>query len=128
MNSIILTGRMTDDAELKHSQSGVAVATFSIAVDRGKDRDGKDKGTDFPRCIAFGKTAENLAKYQGKGSKILIDGHLQTGSYTKQDGTKVYTTDVIADKVEFLESKKQQTPESLGFHEYGEDDEGDLPF
>ncbi len=128
MNNVVLTGRLTADAEVKYSQSGTAVASFSLAVDRGKDKNGEDRGADFPRCIAFGKTAENLAKYQRKGSNILIDGHLQTGSYTKQDGTKVYTTDVIADRVEFLENKKQQTPKSLGFREYSEDDEGDVPF
>lgn len=121
MNKIILTGRLTADVELK-SGGNVSVANFSIAVDRGKEKDGTDKGADFPRCVAFGKTAENLAKYQGKGSNILIEGHLQTGSYTKKDGTKVYTTDVICERIEWLESKKSSVP--AGFNEV----EGDPPF
>lgn len=118
MNKVILTGRLTADVELK-SGGNVSVANFSIAVDRGKEKDGTDKGADFPRCVAFGKTAENLSKYQGKGSNILIEGHLQTGSYTKKDGTKVYTTDVICERIEWLESKKSSVPE--GFHEYEDD-------
>lgn len=121
MNKVFLTGRLTADVELK-SGANVSVANFSIAVDRGKEKDGTDKGADFPRCVAFGRTAENLAKYQGKGSNILIEGHLQTGSYTKKDGTKVYTTDVICEKIEWLDSKKSNAP--AGFHEV----EGDPPF
>lgn len=118
MNVIILSGRLTSNVELKQG-ANIAVGNFSLAVDRGKDKDGTDKGTDFPRCVVFGRTAENLAKYQGKGSKVLINGHLQTGSYTKKDGTKVYITDVICDKVEWLESKKDSVPD--GFHEYEDD-------
>jgi single-strand DNA-binding protein len=121
MNRIFLTGRLTADVELKQSTT-TSVGNFILAVDRGKDKDGTDKGTDFPRCVVFGKTAENLAQYQGKGSKILIEGHLQTGSYIKKDGTKVYTTEVVCDKIEWLESKKAAVPD--GFHEY----EGDPPF
>lgn len=121
MNKVVLTGRLTADVELK-SGGNVSVANFSIAVDRGKEKDGTDKGADFPRCVAFGRTAENLAKYQGKGSNILIEGHLQTGSYAKKDGTKVYTTDVICERIEWLESKKSSVP--AGFHEV----DGDPPF
>lgn len=103
MNQVILTGRLTRDAEISYTQSQMTVARFSLAVDRGKDKNGESRGADFPNCVAFGKTAENLERYSGKGLRVAISGHIQTGSYEKQDGTKVYTTDVVADRVEFLD-------------------------
>lgn len=113
MNSVILIGRTTKDIELRYSQNGnMAIARFSLAVDRMS----KDKGTDFIGCIAFGKTAELLEKYVSKGRKIAIQGHIQTGSYEK-DGHKVYTTDVIVDRMEFCESKQgnESKPDTDGF-------------
>lgn len=105
MNQVIISGRLTKDISLQYvSDSGTAVARFSVALDRGKDRNGNDRGTDFPNCVAFGKTAENLERYSGKGCRVLVAGRLQTGSYEK-DGQKVYTTDVIADRVEFIDWK-----------------------
>ena len=104
MNQVIISGRLTKDIELKYTTSQMAVARFSLALDRGKDKDGNDKGADFPNCVAFGRTAENLEKFSGKGLRISIIGHLQTGSYDK-DGQKVYTTDVIADRVEIIDWK-----------------------
>jgi single-strand DNA-binding protein len=106
MNKSILIGRLTRDPEVRYSQATppVAIARFSIAVDRKfKTADGQD--ADFINCQAFGKTAEFVKKYFTKGMKIVIDGHIQTGSYTNKDGQKVYTTDVVAENVEFAESK-----------------------
>lgn len=103
MNNVCLIGRITRDPEVRYSQSGTAVCRFSIAIDRGKDKDSNDLGADFPNCIAFGKTAETIEKYFSKGRKIGIAGRLQTGSYEK-DGVKHYTTDVIVDRFDFCDS------------------------
>lgn len=103
MNNVCLIGRITRDPEVRYgAQSQMAVARFSVAIDRGKDKDGNDRGADFPSIVCFGKTAELVEKYLGKGRLIGIEGHIQTGSYEK-DGHKVYTTDVVADKVRFLD-------------------------
>lgn len=104
MNSVILIGRLTKDPEIRYTAgTQMAVATFSVAIDRGKDRNGESKGTDFPRVMTFGKVAENCEKFLAKGRLVGIQGRLQTGSYTNKDGVTVYTTDVVADRVEFLE-------------------------
>ena len=108
MNVVTLVGRLTRDPELKEGTT--SVARFSVAIDRGKDRDGNDRGTDFPNVVVFGKQAESCAKYLEKGRQVAIQGRIQTGSYTKQDGTKVYTTDVVADRVEFLGGKQEGDP------------------
>ena len=84
----------------------MAVAQFTVAINRPK-KNGEDNGADFPRCIAFGKTAENLEKFTSKGRLIAIQGRIQTGSYKNKAGETVYTTDVVADRVEFLEWKKR---------------------
>ena len=105
MNKVFLIGRMTSDPVLRYSDSQVAVLRFNVAIDRGRDKNGNDKGTDFPSVLAFGRTAENLSKFVGKGNRVAIDGHIQTGKYTKQNGDTVYTTDVIADRVEFIDWK-----------------------
>ena len=103
MNSVSLIGRLTRDPEVRYGQaSQTAVARFSIAIDRGRDRDGNDRGTDFPNIVCFGKTAELVEKYLGKGRLVGITGRIQTGSY-ERDGKKVYTTEVLADRVEFLD-------------------------
>lgn len=105
-NLVILTGRLTKDVSVSYAAATqMAVARFNIALDRGKDKNGKDRGADFPNCVAFGRTAENLEKFSGKGLRIQITGHLQTGSYDDKDGKKVYTTDVIADRIEFIDWK-----------------------
>ena len=139
MNSVNLIGRLTKDPELRYTPSQVAVARFSVAIDRGKDKNGENRGADFPNIVAFGKTAETCSKYLSKGRQVGIQGHIQTGSYEKQDGTKVYTTDVVADRIHFIgnkseapSNKPQQEPdlaEMYGFHEYDEmEDEGEIPF
>lgn len=118
MNSVNLTGSLVRDPEVRYTQSQMAVCSFTLAVDRQRKKDDPNAQTaDFPRCIAFGKTAENMSKYLHKGSKVGVEGRIQTGSYKKQDGTTVYTTNVIANHVEFLDSKQQST--SQGFPAYG---------
>jgi single-strand DNA-binding protein len=101
MNSVQLTGRWTSDPELKYSQSGMAICKATLAVNR---RFKKDEA-DFLRVVLFKQSAEAAANYTKKGSQVAITGTIQTGSYTKDDGTKVYTTDIIADNIEFLDTK-----------------------
>lgn len=120
MNSVVLIGRLTKDVDLRYSNNQTAVGRFSLAVDRHD----KDKNCDFISCIAFGKSAENLEKYVKKGNKVAISGRIQTGSYTNKDGRQVYTTDVVAERVEFIESKQNQQ-EPYG---YFNENEEKLPF
>lgn len=101
MNNVSLVGRLTRDPEIKATNSGSSYARFSIAIDRR----GKDAGTDFINIVAFGKTSEFIERYFRKGQRIGINGRIQTGSYEGKDGKKVYTFDVIAENVEFVESK-----------------------
>lgn len=102
MNSVQLIGRLTRDPEVRYTGNQMAVATFSIAIDRPPKPDGT-KETDFPRITVFGRQAENCEKYLVKGRLVGIEGRIQTGSYTNRNGDKVYTTDVVANRVEFLE-------------------------
>ena len=125
MNSVILIGRLTRDPELRYTPSQMAVATFSVAIDR-PTANGKEKQTDFPRVTVFGKAAENCEKFLAKGRLVGIQGTLQTGSYEK-NGITVYTTDVIANRVEFLEwgeKKPQADFAPAGFAAMDED----IPF
>ena len=111
MNNVVLTGRLTKDPEprsIMTANGEMQAVNFILAVDRKTKKD-EQNSADFIRCQAFSKTAEAICKYLHKGSKIGIRGHIQTGSYDKQDGTKVYTTDVIIDQVEFLDSKSNDT-------------------
>lgn len=103
MNKVILIGRLTRDPEIRATANST-MASFSVAVDRRYKQDGQPDA-DFPRVIAWGKTAEFIEKYFHKGMKIGIEGRIQTGSYQNQSGQTIYTTDVIADAVEFVESK-----------------------
>lgn len=106
MNKTILMGRLTREPEVRYSasDSGLAIARFTLAVNRRFHKDG-EPSADFISCVAFGKNAEFLEKYIGKGRQICICGRIQTGSYTNKDGQKVYTTEVVADEVEFADSK-----------------------
>ena len=108
MNKVILMGRLTRDPEVRYSQgeNATAVARFTLAVDRRFRRD--DASTDFIGCVAFGRNAEFIEKYFREGTKALITGRIQTGSYTNRDGQKVYTTDVVVEDQEFAESKNAQ--------------------
>ena len=103
MNSVTLIGRLTKDPEVRYgAESQNAYCRFSIAIDRGKDRNGTDMGADFPNIVCFGKTAENCERFLKKGRLVGIQGRIRTGKYEK-NGQTVYTTDVYADRVEFLE-------------------------
>ena len=113
MNSVVLIGRLTRDPETRYtSGSQMAVCTFTIAIDR-VTRQGEEKKTDFPRITVFGKQAENCDRYLAKGRKAAVAGRIQTGSYEK-DGRTVYTTEVIANNVEFLSSGQQGQGQSQG--------------
>lgn len=103
MNSVELIGRLTKDPEVRYtSGSQMAVATLTVAIDRPSDKNGQ-KQTDFPRVIVFGKQAENCEKYLKKGRMIAVQGRIQTGSYKNKDGDTVYTTDVAANRIEFID-------------------------
>ncbi len=106
MNSVQLIGRLTRDPEVRYSngETAIAIARFTVAVDRRIKRD-SENNADFINCIAFGKTGEVAEKYFRKGQRIALNGRIQTGSYTNNEGQKVYTTDVIAENIEFVESK-----------------------
>lgn len=107
INRTVLVGRLTKDPELKYTQSGLAVVRFTLAVNRAFKNGQGEQEADFIQCTAWRKTAENVANYLKKGSLCGVDGRIQTGSFDGQDGKKVYTTDVVADSVQFLESKKE---------------------
>ena len=103
MNCVVLIGRLTRDPEMRYlPDTQMAVAKFSIAIDRVQGT-GKEKKTDFPGITVFGKSAENCEKYLKKGRLVGVQGRLQTGSYKNKEGATVYTTEVVADRVEFLE-------------------------
>lgn len=114
MNKVIMTGRLTKDVELRFTKDQKAVAGFNIAVDRGGKKDDGSSDADFPRVNCFGKTAENLANYCHKGSLILVEGSIRTGSYQNKNGENVYTTDISAFRIEFLDNfgKKEEQKEA----------------
>lgn len=107
MNKVILMGRLTRDPEVRYTQgeNAMAIARFTLAVDRRFKRQGDEQTADFVNCVVFGKTAEFAERYLHQGTKVVGCGRLQTGSYTNKDGNRVYTTDVVLDEVEFAESK-----------------------
>ena len=106
MNKVVLMGRLTRDPEVRYSagENALAIARYTLAVDRRFRRDG-EASADFIQCVSFGRTAEFAEKYFRQGLKVVVTGRIQTGSYTNKDGQKVYTTDVVAENVEFAESK-----------------------
>ena len=118
MNKVILMGRLTRDPEVRYSQgeSSTAVARFTLAVDRrfARKDNGNEQSADFINCVAFGKTGEFVEKYFRQGSKAVVCGRIQTGSYTNKDGQKVYTTDVVVEEVEFAESKAAASNSNFG--------------
>ena len=105
MNKVFLVGRLARDPELRYSSSNLATMRCAIAVDRQFVREGEERGADFINIVAFGNRAETMSKYLTKGSQIAVDGRIQTGSYDGQDGKKVYTTDVVVENFQFLDSK-----------------------
>lgn len=135
MNNVMLIGRLTRDPEVRYAaQSQMAIARFTIAIDR-PTKQGAEKQADFPQITVFGKQAENVERFLGKGRLVAVQGRIQTGSYQDKDGKTVYTTGVVADRVEFLDFAKdnaqrpaqqaQQTqPAPSGFEEI----DIDIPF
>ena len=107
MNKVILMGRLTRDPEVRYSQGDnqTAIGRYTLAVDRRFRRDGDQQSADFINCVTFGRQAEFAEKYLRQGTKIVVSGRIQTGSYTNRDGVKVYTTDVVVEEQEFAESK-----------------------
>ena len=138
MNSVELIGRLTKDPEVRYtSGSQMAVATLTVAIDRPPDKNGQ-KQTDFPRVIVFGKQAENCEKYLKKGRMIAVQGRIQTGSYKNKDGDTIYTTDVAANRIEFIDwgnksdkgeqgKNKSENNEPVQEEDFEEMDE-DVPF
>ena len=110
MNRVILCGRLVKDAEVKYTQGSnpMAVAKFTLAVDRKYKKDGEQQTADFINCTAFGKTGEVIEKYVRKGTKLIVEGRWQTGSYKNKDGQTVYTNDCAVDSIEFCESRSSQ--------------------
>ena len=110
MNKAILMGHLVRDPEVRYSQgNNLAIARYTLAVDRRFNRNGDENTADFISCVAFGKSAEFAEKYFRKGTKIAVTGRIQTGSYTNKDGVKVYTTDVVVEDQEFAESKNNNS-------------------
>ena len=143
LNKVILMGRLTRNPEVRYSQGEKAtcVAKYTLAVNRRFHREG-EQDADFINCVAFGKQGDFAEKYLKQGTKIVISGRIQTGSYTNRDGVKVYTTDVVIEEQEFAESKKaaetsstpqntqgvKSNPEDDGFMTIPEGVEEELPF
>ena len=120
MNKVILMGRLTRDPEVRYSQGeqATAIARYTLAVDRRFKRDG-DQTADFIGCVAFGKLGEFAEKYLRKGTKVVVTGRIQTGSYTNKDGQKVYTTDVVVEEQDFAESKAAASSYTGGYQQQG---------
>jgi single-strand DNA-binding protein len=133
MNKVILMGRLTRDPDVRYSQgdSSMAIARYTLAVDRRGRSNAEGQTADFISVVAFGKSGEFAEKYLHKGTKVVVSGRIQTGSYTNKDGVKVYTTDVVAEDQEFAESKKTETPNissDEGFLNVPDTDDEELPF
>lgn len=134
MNLVIIQGRLTRNPEVRYTpDSQLAIASFSVAVDRGKNKNGEDMGADFIPVKVFGKQAENCERFLGKGCRVSVQGRIQTGSYEDKNGQKVFTTDVIAQRVEFIDFK-DKTPqnsnesETEGFAGFARVDDSEVPF
>lgn len=131
LNRIIVMGRMTRDPELRRTNSGTAVASFTVAVDRDFKSQSGEKETDFIDVVAWRNTAEFVSKYFSKGRMAVVEGHLQIRDWTDKDGNKRRTAEIVADSVYFGDSKRdggdtaQNEPQG-GFSEI--EDNGDLPF
>ncbi len=136
MNKVILMGRLTRDPDVRYTagDNPTAIGRYTLAVDRRYKREG-EATADFINCVAFGKQGEFAEKYFRQGTKVLVTGRIQTGSYTNRDGVKVYTTDVVVEEQEFAESKKEEKKpqkkieeDENGFTNIPEGIDEDLPF
>jgi len=119
MNKVVLIGRLTRDPDLRYPSSNVPVANFTIAVNRPFENQNGERVADFINIIVWRKQAENVKKYIGKGSLVAVEGRIQTRNYEGQDGKRVYVTEVVADSVQFLESRSQAQNRTSG--SYGMD-------
>ena len=125
MNKVILIGRLCNEVDLRRTQSGKAVASYRLAVDRQFKQDGQPDA-DFLNCVAFGNQGEFAGKHLRKGVKIAIEGRIQTRSYDDRDGKKVYVTEIIVDRHEFCEKKTEQAADPFADGTPADDD--DLPW
>ena len=121
INSWVGVGRITKDIELRYTQSNLAVAKFTIAIDRKYKGDNAERATDYIQVVVWRQAAENVSKYCSKGSLVGITGAIQTGSYDDKDGKRVYTTEINADSVQFLDSKKQDNGMAPQFNQEQKD-------
>ena len=126
MNHVTLMGRLTRDPELKYSQAGKAYCRFTVAINREFNRE----EADFINCLAFGKTAETIAEWLGKGRRIALQGRIQTGNYENKNGDKVNTFEVVADRFEFVDSARSETSKNQSYSNNDDvlDDNDDFPF
>lgn len=124
MNNVTLMGRLTRDPELKYSQAGKAYCRFTVAINRDFNKD----EADFINCLAFGKTAETIAEWLGKGRRIALQGRIQTGSYQNSNGDTIYTTEVVADRFEFVDSQNENPKKTHSNNNDVLDDNDDFPF
>ena len=127
MNKVLLIGRMTKDPETRYTQSGTAVATFTLAVDRRFKKDGQPSA-DFISCVAWNKLAEVIANNLAKGRKVGIEGRLQVRSYDAQDGSKRYVTEVIVDELDFCDSKSTANKPNINGMPAAPDITEEIPF
>ena len=120
MNKVILVGRLTRDPDIRYTQgqNSMAVARYTLAVDRRRTSADGQREADFIGCVAFGRQAEFAERYLHQGTKLIVTGRIQTGSYTRQDGQKVYTTDVVVEDQEFAESKASSEGRQQGVSSY----------
>lgn len=129
MNSVNLIGRLSNSPEIRHTANNQVVCRFTLAVTRRFKNQAGDYEADFINCVAFGKTAELIGNYVEKGQQLAVEGRIQTGSYTAQDGSKRYTTDVVVENITFINQRKKnesqqsdqvQTSETDPFTDFGE--------
>lgn len=125
INKVILGGRLVRNVELKFAQSGIAVANFTIAVNRYSKN--KDEKADFINCVAFGKTAELISERTEKGGRVIVEGSIKTGSYENKDGRTIYTTDVNCNNVQIIDWAGEVKKE-INFEDMQPADDGDIPF
>lgn len=131
MNKVILMGRLTRDVETRYTQGNepMAISRYTLAVDRRFKREGEQEA-DFINCVAFGRAGDFAEKYFRKGMKVAVTGRIQTGSYTNNEGVKVYTTDIVVEEQEFCEKKEQNQPSASneGWMNIPDGIDSDLPF
>lgn len=116
MNKVFLLGHLARDPEMRYTPNGVAVTTFTLAVNRPKSKDGAEQQPDWISCVVWQKTAENCANYLRKGSKILVEGRIQTRSFDDKEGNKRYVTEVVGENVQFLSPRNQSEQSEDPFH------------